>query len=230
MAVIFIIIGSLIIYAIWKNSKSKKEAHKEEGKVKISVLTSTDGKTYHDVKDSDWESHRKQMRLRDRNRERKHTIWSILRFMITYKDLIENTTDFYQFRDNLAAFKTAKGEMRKRHPDACALDTAIRFCQMESFYGTCNHKLTENDIQTIYNWKELNVDEEKLLNIVLSSFESYWKGVLNSYVRPSARTKRIAYLIQELDNVKEIEGVRSYPKVLDRLDQLQQQYRDMLPS
>jgi hypothetical protein len=231
MTTVLIICACLLVYAIYKNLQTKDNTHKKDDRnIKVSILTSTDGETFHESKTIDYKSHHEQMRLRDKRRERQHTIWSVLRFMVTYKKLIEETTNFYQFRDNYPAFKIAKGEMRKRHPDTCALNTAIRFCQMEFFYGTCDHKLTEHDIQTLYNWKELNVDEGQLLNNVLSSFDSYWGEVLESYVRPSARIKRIDYLIQELDKIKDMEGVKSYPSVLDRLDQLQQRYREMLPS
>lgn len=230
MAIIFIIMGGLIIYAIWKNSKAKDVTHKANENIKASILTSTDGKTSHETKTSDYKSYHEQMRVRDKRHERKHTIWRVLRFMVTYKSLMAETTNFYQFRDNYDAFKTAKGEMRKRHPDTNALNTAIRFCRMEYFYETCDHKITDNDIQSLYKWRELNINEEELLNNVLTSFEMYWKEVLASYVRPSARTNRINYLIQELANIKEMKEIQPYPIVLSRIDQIQQQYKDMLHS
>lgn len=228
MAIIFIIIGCLIFYALYKNSKSKDIIHNEDENIKVSILTSTDGETFYESKDCNYKSHREQMKLRDKRLRRQRTVWSVLRFMVTYKDLMEKTTNFYQFRDNYAAFKTAKGEMRKRHPDTNALSTAIRFCQMEYFYETCDYKLTEYDIQTLHKWRELNIDEELLLNKVLTSFEEYWKSVLDSYVRPTARTNRIDYLIQELENIKKIEEMQSYPEVLYRVDQMQQKYKNMV--
>ena len=230
MAIIFIIIGCLILYVVYKNFKAKGLTHKDDANIKVHILTSTDGETFHESKNSDYKSHREQMKLRDKRRERKHTIWRVLRFMVTYKSLMAETTNFYQFRDNYAAFKTAKGEMCKRHPDTNALNTAIRFCRMEYFYETCDHKLTDNDIQSLYKWRELNINEEELLNNVLTSFEMYWKEVLDSYVRPSARTNRINYLIQELANIREMKELQPYPIILSRIDQMQQQYNDILHS
>lgn len=231
MTTILIICACLFVYAIYKSFLTKNNTHiKDERKIKVSILTSNDGETFHEVMTSGYQSHRKQVNLRGKRQERHHTIWSVIRFMTTYKKLIEETTNVYQFRDNYQAFKIAKGEMRKRHPDACNLNTAIRFCQMEFFYGTCDHKLNEHDIQTLYNWRELNIDEEQLLNNVLSSFESYWKDVLDSYVRPSARINRINYLIQELANIREMKELQPYPIILSRIDRLQQQYNKMQHS
>ena len=76
----------------------------------------------------------------------------------------------------------------------------------------------------------MNIDEEQLLNNVLSSFASYWKDVLDSYVRPSARINRINYLIQELANIREMKELQPYPIILSRIDRLQQQYNKMQHS
>ncbi|MBF1079332.1 MAG: hypothetical protein HXL36_03075 [Prevotellaceae bacterium] len=230
MTVIFIIIGGLVLYALYKNSKAKDITHKDDANIKVTILTSTDDKAFHESKGSDYKSHREQMRLRDKRRERKYTIWSVLRFMITYKALMEETTNFYQFRDNYAVFKTAKGEMRKRHPDTNALNTAIRFCRMEYFYETCKHNITEKEIQTLYDWKNLTIDDAQLLNSVLINFDKYWKGVLNSYVRPSARINRIKYLIDELDEIKTMETILSYPNIVTKIDELRKHYESMLQA
>ena len=231
MTTVLIICTCLLVYAIYKNFQAKDSRHKKDDRnIKVSILTSTDGETFHEAKTGDYKSHREQMKLRDKRRERRHTIWVVLQFMITYKKLMENTTNFYQFKDNYTAFKTAKGNMRKRHPDANALNTAIRFCRMEYFYETCERKLTDDDIQSLHKWGELNINEEELLSNVLTSFDMYWKGVLDSYVRPSARTNRINYLIQELANIREMKELQPYPTILSRIDQIQQQYYDILHS
>ena len=67
MTTVLIICACLLVYAIYKNLQTKDNTHKKDDRnIKVSILTSTDGETFHESKTIDYKSHHEQMRLRDK--------------------------------------------------------------------------------------------------------------------------------------------------------------------
>lgn len=214
--IVIIILLATIALLIYKNIKLQKAKPKMYINIGNSELTES-----HPNKS--WDEERKRLYTRDRRRKRHTRIWSVLRFMVTYNDLM-NSRNFYDFRNGKKAHEEAKGRMRKEHVEKNDIETAIRFCRMENFYGTCHYSLNKSEIEQLYEWQNIMISEEELLNNVLVSYQSYWNGVLNSYKRPSARKNRLNYLIEDLDEVLSLPYIQEYPNVAERIKALQHSY------
>lgn len=170
---------------------------------------------------------RKRREMREKRMVRKRKIWAVLRYMVTYNHLMESS-NFYSFNNNLIDHNHAKGEIRKLKPDKYSFDTAIRFCRMENYYGTCDYQLNDEDVNYIINWQSNSIDVNDALKNVLNSYKNYWDGVLSSYVRQSARKKRLQYLIEDLENIMNLPYIQEHPDVLQGVKELQIQYQMQL--
>lgn len=95
---------------------------------------------------------------------------------------------------------------------------------MEHFYGICQRKLLDSDIELLYKWKEIIVDEDNLYAKVIQSYEVYWNKVLNAYKRQSAKKNRLNYLIDDLDEIMQLPDIQNRPDVLKKIKQLQNNF------
>lgn len=161
------------------------------------------------------------------NRHRE--IWTVLRYMTTYKDLVESNS-FYAYKDFAQKHKIAAGELRKMKPADSSIEIAIRFCQLENHYGTCDHHLTDDEIQQLKNWGNVTIDFSKILENIVTSYQDYWDNVLKSYVRPSARIKRLEYLIEDTDGMIRMPELQEYHNIISDLERLQNDYRTQLEN
>ena len=225
-----IITGSIIVivllYLLVKKRTGNEIIREENPKPKIMV--SINGGEYREAKSDDSEKDwRQRGKLREMRMIRKGKIWAVLRYMVTYQYLIESS-DFYSFKKNLIDHNHAKGELRKLHPDNYSFDAAIRFCRMENYYGTCDHQLIDNDVKFILNWQSNSIDTHDTLKNVLASYKEHWDSVLSSYVRPSARIKRLQCLIEDLENIIDLPDIQDCPDILQGVKELQSQYQSQL--
>lgn len=157
-------------------------------------------------------------------RQRKHTrIWTVLRFMTTYDQLI-NSKDFHNFEKNKDSYEEAFGRMRKEHIGTADIETAIRFCRLEHFYGICKHNLSSDEVNKIHQWRSITIEEEELLGNILKSYQAYWDNVLNSYKRPSARKNRLQYLIDDIEDILQLSFMQKYPTLIIKAKELQNHY------
>ena len=160
-------------------------------------------------------------------RERKLIIWRVLRYMITYRDL-SSSTNFHEYKNNIACHNHAVEELKTSKPDEYHLKAAIRFCQIEYLCGRCDYELTQEDIDLLENWETKTIDNNRILNDILTSYKEYWDSVLDSYNRPSARIKRLQYLIQDLQEVMKMPFLQNTPNVLNNIKELQDYYQSLL--
>lgn len=165
---------------------------------------------------------------REERRIRHERVWSVLRFMVTYNELLFESGNFYQYSNNKEAYEEARLQMKENHIIGTDIDTAIRFCQIENINGECDHLLTSAEIDQLYRWHEIQINEEELLNEVIDSYQAYWNEVLDSYKRPSARKNRLTYLINNLNEVMELHYIQKYPVIKERIKLLQSTYSDAL--
>lgn len=160
-------------------------------------------------------------------RERKLIIWRVLRYMITYRDL-SSSSNFYEYKNNIASHNRAVEELKISKPDKYHLEAAIRFCQIEYLCGRCDYELTQEDIDLLENWETKTIDNNRILNDILTTYKEYWDNVLDSYTRPSARIKRLQYLIQDLQEVMKMPFLQNTPNVLNNIKELQDYYQSLL--
>lgn len=157
-------------------------------------------------------------------RQRRHTrIWTVLRFMVTYDQLI-NSEDFHNFEKNKDSYEEAFGCMRKEHIGTADIETAIRFCRLEHFYGICKYDLSSDKVNKIHQWRSITIEEEDLLGNILKSYQAYWDNILNSYKRPSARKNRLLYLIDDIEDILRLSFIQKYPTLIVKAKELQNHY------
>lgn len=157
-------------------------------------------------------------------RNRKHQIWVVLRYMVAYNDLVESS-DFYSFQNNLTEYENARKELGNSSPNDYSFRAAFRFCRIGYHSGSCDKELTDKDIRDVLNWHTNTIDKHKIVESVLNSYKDYWDDVLASYKRPSARIKRLQYLVENLEDVSKLPFVQEYPDILSRVKELQGLYR-----
>jgi hypothetical protein len=219
---------SYIIYKSIEQTEKKEEEEKTDND--FSVQISVDGGEFKNSnlqssmeERKDWEKRRKLLYAKDARRKWKNQVWAILRYIVTYRTLLDST-NFYNYKKNWDDHKQAIGTMKKMQPDDYCLNVAFRFCQMENYYGTCSHALTNEDIKYVRNWKDNNLTIEDILHIVTESYKTYWNNVLNSYVRPSARTKRLQYLVDDFEEIMALPDIQDHPKIIEQIKDLQSSY------
>lgn len=225
-AIITISLVLIVILCLLLKKRTGNEIINEEN-IKPKIMVSINGGEYRETKYGNSKNRRERGTIRENRMIRKRKIWTVLRYITTYKYLI-NSSDFYSFKKNLTDYNYAKGDLRKLHPDNYSFDAAIRFCRMENYYGTCDYLLTDDDVNFILNWKSNSIDVHDTLKKVLASYKRYWDGVLSSYVRPSARIKRLQHLIEELENIMNLPYIQEHLDVLQGVKELQSQYQSQL--
>lgn len=164
------------------------------------------------------------------NRNRKTIIWHFLDFLKAYRELCNGTQDFYDYKKSNEEFIRAKGELRKLHPSDDDVLIAIRYCQREYYYGLCDTQITADETILIQNWRELAINHDDAFSKTLAQYIEYWDDVINSYVQKPARIKRIHYLINDIEGLKEYEVFAQSDNILKQLNTTQERYRQMLPS
>lgn len=226
-----IIITLVVIIAIFVLLKTKVHSGANSPKNnQHKIMVSINGGEYREAKSDDSEKDwRKKSQARERRMIRKRKIWAVLRYMVTYRYLMESS-DFYSFKKNFSDHKFAKGTLRKLRPDDYSFDAAVRFCRMEYYYGTCDHQLTDDDVKFISNWQSNIIDTHDTLKNVLSAYKEHWDGVLASYVRPSARIKRLQYLVENLEEMMALPDIQEYPDIIQGIKELQKRYQSQLPT
>lgn len=226
-----IILLSIIIIALLikvQNLSSTKEQSDMSKKTKADILQdirfTINGKELDlNATTEDHSERRKRIYARDKRSTRHRRVWSILRFMVTYQELM-SAKNFYGIRDAIKSHKEAKGRMRKEHIEEYDIETAIRFCRMENHYDLCHHKLSQTDIDNLKNWRSFQINENELYVNVMSNYESYWRTTLNSYKRIYAKKDRLEYLIEDLEEIAGLPDIQEYTDVINRINLLKESY------
>lgn len=231
-----------IPFNIWNRKKQKGKGEdpdavrvlNEDNSVSITVTIGDVDYTVNNLKPkstpSQEESAKEKRALRYKRadkRERKLIIWRVLRYMITYRDL-SSSSNFHEYKNNIASHNHAVEELKISKPDKYHLEAAIRFCQIEYLCGRCDYELTQEDIDLLENWETKTIDNNRILNDILTTYKEYWDNVLDSYTRPSARIKRLQYLIQDLQEVMKMPFLQNTPNVLNNIKELQDYYQSLL--
>ncbi len=231
-----------IPFNIWNRKKQKGKGEdpnavrvlNEDNSVSVTVTIGDVDYTVNNLKPkstpSQEESAKEKRALRYKRadkRERKLIIWRVLRYMITYRDL-SSSSNFYEYKNNIASHNHAVEELKISKPDKYHLEAAIRFCQIEYLCGRCDYELTQEDIDLLENWETKTIDNNRILNDILTTYKEYWDNVLDSYTRPSARIKRLQYLIQDLQEVMKMPFLQNTPNVLNNIKELQDYYQSLL--
>lgn len=168
-------------------------------------------------------------RRRSSNRlERNHRIWSILRLVVTIKDVYESLS-FYDLDKNrkeyLITYERIKNEIGIF--DKREIDIAIRYCKIKSAQDECEYDISQEVESLFYDWESSQIDWTGVFHSVKEAFKRYWDGVLANYKRPSARSKRIAYLINHLSEIKTKDWIIQSKSYVYEIDNLIEYYKSL---
>lgn len=112
-------------------------------------------------------------------------------------------------------------------PKRLHYEAAYNICLDDFKKNKISFNTTLFTIERIINWKYGNNNEEEILSNILNKFIIYWDNVLKTYIRPSARIKRIHYLIDRLITLKQKPFVSACPIFIQKIDALQNKYRKL---
>lgn len=178
-------------------------------------------------KSKEWKERRSRLYAKQEKQVRQKRIWAVLRYLVTYKKLHESR-NFYEYKRNLDDFDNTVNIMTDVQPDEYSFNAAYRFCKIEHQKGLCDYDLSREDLIFATKWNTNTIDKQDILNKVLVSYQTYWDGVLKSYVRSSAAKSRITYLIEDLDRIIASPDFQNYPVFLQKAKELQTHYQCLL--
>lgn len=208
MEIIILLLLLVIVVLIFKQHKSKKDRHIIQVQFNSHTPTTSERKA------------------RDQRIKRHNRIRTVLRFMVTYNELLKSS-DFHSLAKNQGLYEEAFGHMRKEEITSHDIETAIRFCHKENFYGLCKHELDTEETELLRHWRDITIDERALASTVLESYQAYWEDVLNSYKRPSARKNRLQYLIDDIDDILRLPIIQGHPDIIAKVQALQNHYIEL---
>ena len=160
--------------------------------------------------------------------ERNYRIWSILRLVVTIKDVYESLS-FYDLDKNrkeyLITYERLKNEIGIF--DKKEIDIAIRYCKIKSAQNECDYNISQEVESLFYDWESFQIDWTGVFHSVKETFKQYRDGVLANYKRLSARSKRIAYLINHLSEIKTKDWIIQSKDYVDEIDNLIEYYKSL---
>lgn len=201
------------------NTDDKYPIHTIALDEKVSLKTNEEIEPHHKRMDH---LHKKHI-----NRTRKTHVWAELRFIKSIENIIDSE-NFYDLDKSLGDFHDAKARLFEKHyrPTNEEIDIAIRFCTIGYTQERCSHQLTSSEMHDIHYWESYYIHESTITNVA-TSFKDYWDNVLASYKSSSAKKKRIDYLVNHLNEMKEKESLQEFPNVKDHISQLISYYKSM---
>ncbi len=154
-------------------------------------------------------------------------IWAVLNYAKCL-EAINNAANFYDLDKALLDHQRAVERFNdlEFHPSIENIYCAIRFCDIKYCQGECEHYLTSEDKNIVFNLRANTLDYDTILKNVSNRFISCWDVTLDRYKQNNARKRRIEYLINHLDEVKNRKGLSTIPHITDYLNNLKAHYRD----
>lgn len=230
--VIFICIVVLIVFSIVAIVCNKKATNDKPNEKYNKITTSpisNNSMVNKPMRKQEYKRRRERMSVRQIRLERHKHIWAVLRYVVAINDVYVSE-NFYDLDKSINEYKIAYDRLHDKDytPSREEISIAIRFCKIENKRGLCEHKILYTEEQSIYNWKNIHIDVNKILPKVIISFKTYWDEVLTSYKRPSARKNRINYLINHITEMKTKEYLKSIPEFEKETDILISYYNSLL--
>lgn len=158
--------------------------------------------------------------------ERNHRIWSILKLVVTIKDVYESLS-FYELDKNRKEYFITYERLKNEIGifDKREIDIAIRYCKIKRAQDECDYNVSQEVESLFYDWENFQIDWIGVFHFVKETFKQYCDEVLANYKKPSARSKRIAYLINHLSEIKAKDWIIQSKDYVDEVDNLIEYYK-----
>lgn len=169
---------------------------------------------------------RKVRRYRSHDRLMRHKkIWAVVSYVKTI-EAIHKSNNFYDLDKAYLDHQNALA--RFAAPDYCPSENeflcAFRFCDIQNNRGKCEHRLLEDEKQSISDWDNLTLDFSNILEAVSNRFIIYWDEALDTYKKKSAYLNRLDYIISHLNEVKYRNGLSMIPHIEEYVNKVQTHY------
>lgn len=150
----------------------------------------------------------------------------IYSFIYYLKD-IKFIKNFYDIEKRIPLFEEHLSEVLLLSKNE-KYDVYVAIAVKEYNENNINSIVTEKELHFIKNPNLIKLDKKKLSNKALKYFFKYWDDILDSYKIKSARIKRIQYLINYIDQIKDKEYITNYPNIRVCLLEKQVYYQNLL--
>ena len=146
-------------------------------------------------------------------------IHSITIFIYKIQELYSsNVESFYDYEKSYTELIDIHKNILEIQPKHSHYETAYNIClnnfkTNNIYFNTCMFTL-----ERIINWEYAANNEEYILSNILNNFIIYWNNVLKTYIKPSARIKRIHYLIDSLTTLKQKPFILAFPSFIQKID------------
>ena len=142
-----------------------------------------------------------------------------------HSDKIEN---FYDYEKSYNHLIETHSDLIKMQPNPNHYDAGYKHCLID--FKNMNIAFNKDlfTLDKIINWKYAENNEEEILTNLLNAFTIYWNNVLEGYIKSSARTKRIHYLIERLSVLKQKAFIVVFPQLTQKIATLQNEYEKLI--
>ena len=167
------------------------------------------------------DNHKMKSLIRYERLLRNGRIWTVLRFIVSIKD-IEECTSFYDLDKAIDNYNDAYNRLSQvdYSPTTDDISVALRYCLIKHHQGSCSRTITNSEKESIFNWSNYHMDYEPILEQVTVSFQQYWDEVISEYKRVASKKNRIDYLVEHLNDMRKKKNIMQLPKIHERLNTL----------
>lgn len=139
----------------------------------------------------------------------------------------EGLHEFVKLHDSIVKAHPSVDEI---HPFSDEFKIVMRICSIAYHKGKCKYRLNENTLIEALQWEYGGWKDEEVLKTTIENYEQYWDSVLDAYVRPSARIKRLHYLVEKLDGFSQEPCILQLSGQQPLIRRLQQKYLTILQN
>lgn len=174
---------------------------------------------------SNYTKYQNHLDCRGERLERHKKVWAVLHFLKTIEAL-ERSVSFYDFEKSIANFDEAKSQLKEKEytPSVEHVKVAIRYIQYRNYAEDCERKLSEEEIKELYNLNTVSYCKKVVFKNVANAFQLYWDDVIMNYKQQAAKAKRKQYLINHINERKNMKVYQDIPEAIPIFDKLIQHY------
>lgn len=127
-------------------------------------------------------------------KERKTRIWLIIRRLVIRNDVL-NGYSIHEYLDYKVERNRLDALIKETSVSKREKEIACRFVKHAISTGHCDSNLNEIALSAYDEW----INDSEILRRIYVNFKIYWDNVIRSYKSSNAKSKRITYIIEKLN-------------------------------
>lgn len=156
-------------------------------------------------------------------REHKNRIWLVIRRFVITNDVL-NGYSMYDYLNYLKERDRLDSFSKESTISSYEKDIAIRFIIHAIKSGNCDSSIEKIDFTVCDNW----LNDEIVLQHIYSNFLNYWDEAILSYKSSKAKSKRITYLIEKLNEDLLRTEIKQYANIQQQIKNLIRHYEELI--